>query len=651
MRRFLAVLLLWGGLLGVTAVLGPHPAPALQAHTVRLVLHPMVPDGWPGFPRSVLAAADACTSATNINVPGGDVTASVNFMTVADSDPVLSCAWGIPSRTQGYRTVWYKFTAPFNGIAHVDTFFSSYDTILAVYAGSCDTLSMLACNDDTIGFTSGTAFAVSRDQTYYIEVADWQASAPSVASLSLSVVIESVASRWVFQPNMPNPRSRHALVAVGSDVYVIGGATDVAFPSTLTGNVQRLDTLTGVWTTLQAIPGGGLANTTAVYLDGKIYIPGGYNGNNTTFDSNHRTYEVATGAWGTAAGPAWPNNQPLAYATAVVHQSQFIPAGYFLIGGTHQLAAFDSPTGASATPSSTVLAYFLEQDAWSASLIPALSTARYAHTGAWVGDRVCVTGGLGVNASNQNILLTNGECYRPGSGAWTNTGNMVVPRYNAGSTVGPDGQWYVFGGVDGLGKAVETVEVYNTATNTWRALDPSYDLGNFTSIPARAWPRGAFVNQTLWVVGGNLQTTGYPVTPLVQTLQVLHRTVYLPILSNGEQATLPPNDSFATAYGLALNQAQFHNFDVILDVYDVFFFDLATTQAVTVRLSQIPLGSEYDLAVYSDNKLLWGEGINPGSQDEAVPLVLPAGRYYLFVERVYPAGPPDTQNYRLIVEG
>src|SRR5262249_44917988 len=50
----------------------------------------------------------------------------------------------------GGSSVWYLWTAPSNGTWRVDTVGSSFDTLLAIYAGSrLGTLSLISSNDDS----------------------------------------------------------------------------------------------------------------------------------------------------------------------------------------------------------------------------------------------------------------------------------------------------------------------------------------------------------------------------------------------------------------------------------------------------------------------------------------------------------------------
>ncbi|MCA9973177.1 MAG: hypothetical protein KC425_23320 [Anaerolineales bacterium] len=653
MRRYLLLVILCGLLLGATAVSPPLSAAPPANPTIPVPVTRLPADPLRDVPRSLDAAADTCTNATNLAaLPGGDIS-TVNFMTESPSDPLLSCTWGTPPAPrgdQGYRTVWYRFTAPYSGHVTVSTEFSTYDTILAVYNGTCSALAMLACNDDSNGLISEVALNVQKGVTYYIEVADWQSGTAGQAELSLTVLIDPIDTRWVDTTLMDVPRSRHALTAVGPDLYVLGGVSEMGSPFVLSNKFQRYETDTGNWVDLQPIPGTGYANTTAVSINGRIHVPSGFDGNVNLFNDTHWAYDLASGSWSTYATAPWPGGSPVAYGTAVVSQSPATPVGFFYVGGTTSVPRFDPPfPGTAPVTSDDVLFYRVSDDSW-LQTYPALNTGRYAHTAAWVQDRLCVVGGL----DSSSALLTGGECYKPGTGAWTPIGNMKYPRYNAGSAVGPDGLWYVFGGVDGNGNAVETVEVYNLQTNTWTPLDASYNLGDFANTLPREWPRGAFIGNTLWLVGGNsiVNNIKIPLAPVLK-LPIILPWLYLPVINTTTGPPAPPrpeNDTFATAYPLARNQARLDRFTYLLDLFDSYYFDLPTAREVTIHLSQIPIGSNYDLAVYNSNKLLWAVGDNPGTVDEIVTLALPAGRHYVFVERIFPVGPPVGADYRIIVQ-
>jgi hypothetical protein len=65
--------------------------------------------------------------------------------------------------------VWYEFTAPQAGLLEVDTFGSDYDTGLALYTGSCGSLTEVACNDDAGGLLTSQVIApAAAGTTYFI---------------------------------------------------------------------------------------------------------------------------------------------------------------------------------------------------------------------------------------------------------------------------------------------------------------------------------------------------------------------------------------------------------------------------------------------------------------------------------------------------
>lgn len=605
------------------------------------------------IPFAIDAAADSCESATLIpSLPWGDQTLNIGQFTESPTDPVLGCMWGNPSRPQGYRTAWYRFVAPYSAKVTVNTFFSTYDTVVAVYSGSCGALTQLACNDDHQGFTSRVTVPVRRGETYYIQVADWHFDVYGT-SLSVSVLIEPAVSSWQFQGNMSLPRSRHALVAVGKYLYVIGGETEMGISPTLTSSLQRLDTETGEWTNLQAMPGIGYANSSAAVVGGKIYLPSGFTGNTSAYNGTHRVYDIATDFWSTSTTAPWPDGRPLAWGTAVTPQGPFPPfPGYFYVGGTPDQPPIEAHSNTVAVPSRSVLFFNTANNLWTGALIPELTVGRFAHAAAWVGNRLCVVGGLGINdAGTSNILLTDGECYRSGIG-WQAIGALNVPRYNAGSAIGPDGHWYIFGGLSGTSEPVDVTEVYNPTTNTWHAMPINYSLGGTIANPARAWPRGAFVGNNLWVMGGNMGGAVGPVLPMVEKLFLPRPTLFLPLVTTPD--TPLPNDTLATAVPIWPNQPQFHTFDNNTDYADTYFFDLGENRTVIARLSDIPVSgnspSNYDLFLYDSNKVLRGSSQNPGNLAETINVNLSAGRYYLLVKRIYPAGDPDTSPYRIEIE-
>lgn len=610
-------------------------APTVQPQWEKMTLQPL-----PEAPQITNAAADSCSNATEVtlNSAGWGDSTVVNSMTEDAEDPILSCAWGTPSRPQGYRTVWYKFTPTSNGRVTIDTANNfnpdSYDTILAVYTGACGalTLDLVACNDDYQGFASRVTFAVSKGVTYFVEVADWNAAEPGSLDLDIFFVVDPIASKWQTLAAASPVRTRHASVKANGQIYIFGGQTNALSSPEIAAAATpyRYNPASDTWTALALMPDPKLTDVTAVYLNGRIFIPGGYDGNGMV--GTHHVYSVGANVWE-------PDREsPLiavGWAQAVAPADQ---GGYYLIGGISNTDFLLS----TAVVHNDVSYFSLTTNKWDTS-IPDMAVPRYGHTAVWTNNGIYVVGGIDDN----NQLLPGGEYYQPaGNGQWSPLPPMNIARYGAGSAVAPDGKWYVFGGLDGSHKAVAQVEVFDPLKPGagWQILDITYDLGGSETLRARAFPEGQFIGNYLYAIGG-YNTTDYLVTPTVQRLLVLNQTDYLPIVNAGGAAF---NDNFNAAQGLLFNVPQTHQFNDSFDFFDAFYFDQPSASIVTVRLSQIPSGSDYNVTIYDANKSVRGSGTLAGNQSEAVTLLLPTGRFYIMVERIF--GQSDGSNYRLIVE-
>ncbi|MCA9928794.1 MAG: pre-peptidase C-terminal domain-containing protein [Anaerolineales bacterium] len=619
-------------------------------------------------------ASDSCSGATALSqVPGGDTDLTIKDLTVEAGDPALACAWGTPGPddAQGFHTGWYQFTASEHGLITIDTNGSNYDTVVSVFKDGdpidgtpiCDDLQPVACNDDANGLTSRVQFTAVKGTTYYVQFASWNTGLSGNGELRFALTTESISSLWKPMAGMSEARSRHATAIVGSNIYVIGGQTvdfdpfNLDAEPTLTTRIDKYNTATGNWTSLgnmpSPAPNAGYANTTAAYVNkannlggctsGCIYLPGGYNGG-ATFDGTHWAYDIAKNQWlekgniGHQVG--WPNgSNPFAWAVSVTKPDQ---TGYYLLGG---LSSQPAITDTTAIVSDRVYFYRVSDNTWLDNA-PDLNTARYGHMAAYVGGKICVIGGI----ESSGIITPNGECWNPNGGiSWKqNIEPLNESRYAAGSAVGPDGKWYIYGGGGYDYQALSTVEVYDPANPDagWVTLDPTHDLGITDALPPRIWPRGGFVGNYLWAVGGNDSTDFYNRTRIstMERLFVGQHNILLPVLMKSGSSG---NDSFAVAPQINFNVTYYKNFDSPLDLYDIFYFDLNTTAAIKVKLRDIPTGTDFNLFLYDDNKFIWGSSQNGGNVKETIDTTLGPGRYYVMVAR---KGILNTSNYRLIVE-
>ncbi len=626
-------------------------------------------------------AADHCSEAPTLTFtdpsggPFGNAgdESTVNHMTSSPTDPILGCQWGTPSNPRGWRTVWYRFVASVSGHLKVDTSFhasefgDSYDTVLALYQsadGTCGTLNMLGCDDDSHGFVSSLDAFVIEGRTYYIEVADRSEEVQNDATLRLSVVLEEGASLWERFSNQqysdPAARSRHAIVSDGRYIYLIGGErSDVGGNPVRIGDLDRFDAQTRTWKRsggradqLKPMPRPYYSRTSAALLAGHIYVPSGYTGNNQVYDGTHYIYNIALNEWfDTGAQVPWAqasaSGQPYAWHQAVASPPN---NGYFLTGGLLEGDPNQLVPPISIVPTDSMLFYDARAATW--QVLAPMNTARYAHVAARLntpqGAQICVAGGVTRLDRDPDAdlaaVVNNVECFNIATRVWTERAAMNFPRFGAGSAVAPDGRWYVFGGVDTTLNNVTLTEVYDPMTNRWTVLDSRYSVRR----PGRAWALGAFANNGLWIFGGE-EIPGNEVIPLVERLSAPGGDgPFVPTFFNTGGAQFEPNDTVAQAMRIGVGQEVRHTFDSHEDYYDFFSFQVPARGDYVAHLTDIPAERNYDVYIYNRDKLLVGHSTNIGNlPEEACSFTLDPGIYYVLVMRAF--GQPFGSPYRLMV--
>jgi N-acetylneuraminic acid mutarotase len=602
---------------------------------------PRVPDAAP--------AADLCGEATPLQLsfanPADGSGTVTNLFTQEPTDPILACMFGSPTDFHGYRTAWYQLTAGDTSVVTITTEGTDYDTVLGVFAGSCESLQSVACSDDVRGFQSRISFQVIRGRTYYIEVADYKPGAPVAATAQFSAVMQQGGAFWNQIGNMPfGGVSRHAFASEGPDMYIIGGQERISGVPVLSNKLLRYNAQNNTWAELADVPGSSVSNTTAVRLGRKIYIPGGFNGNTSEYVNIHLVYDIPTDYWNyeTAAKiPAGllPNGAMFAWSAGVAAPGE---TAYYLTGGLTSYPAFD----ADAVVISNTYRYTPASNVWEA--ITPMNTPRYAHTAAWVAKAnrgLCVAGGLSTGTDTGGapitVLQNTGECYNPASGSWQATGSLNFPRYMAGSAVGPDGNWYIFGGLSDTGGVPET-EVYDPNTNSWRVLGGEFSLGGTPNNPARVWPRGGFFGNTLFVFGGSTPMFENRVISAVERLTIgvgnvpLANRILVPLTS-----VVGSDNLLSNSTPLALNEPVSGNFVESTQFFNPYMFDWPTFGRAVLRLTDVPSNTNFNISVYDRFKVLRAQGNTALTGDKMVSMTLEPARYYVVVERLFPKDLPD----------
>jgi alpha-tubulin suppressor-like RCC1 family protein len=100
---------------------------------------------------------------------GAIVVTNASYTNAQSTLKATSFGAPVPDCVAGFgHGVWYQFTTPVAGRLIVDTLGSDFDTGLALYTGSCDALTEVACNDDFEGATSQVTVPTMAGTTYFI---------------------------------------------------------------------------------------------------------------------------------------------------------------------------------------------------------------------------------------------------------------------------------------------------------------------------------------------------------------------------------------------------------------------------------------------------------------------------------------------------
>jgi N-acetylneuraminic acid mutarotase len=252
---------------------------------------------------------------------------------------------------------------------------------------------------------------------------------------------------WATTPPMPMFRSEHNATVLNGKIYVGGGLAGPNQFFTATTNVfQVYDPVASTWTNLPPMP-ERLHHFGIAALNGKIYVTGGYTGDDFNID-NRALYVYYPQARNQAA---WKRLADLPSERAA-HASVFAGGLLYVVGGVGN------------TDPSAIWTYNPATNSWNSSRAP-MPTLREHITAAVVNDKIYVISG---RWGFQNISTV--EEYDPTTNTWTAKAPIPTARSGITSAV-LDGKIHVTGGEDLF--SAETYyqhEVYDPAANTWATL-------------------------------------------------------------------------------------------------------------------------------------------------------------------------------------
>ena len=274
---------------------------------------------------------------------------------------------------------------------------------------------------------------------------------------------------WQTEAPMPTPRYRLAATHLPGDIhyYAIGGLGGDTWTLPLAAN-QRYNACTGRWEAMAPMP-TPRGNISAAALDGKIYVPGGYDANAPSGQRQLdvlEIYDPASDSW--SGGAALP--EPLSGVAVAAHGGRLYAFGGITADGSLSNRAF---------------VYDPAADAWQAKA-PMPGGGRAFAAAATLNDQVYVAGGWYVNTV---------EVYDPASDTWSTAASMNQARQSPGLTAAPDGRLYVSGGGTDTWDGLDSAERYDPALNAWQRLPRLSDAN-------RAGSASAYAAGRIYALGG-----------------------------------------------------------------------------------------------------------------------------------------------------
>jgi N-acetylneuraminic acid mutarotase len=285
---------------------------------------------------------------------------------------------------------------------------------------------------------------------------------------------------WTQKTGMPQPRAYHTAVAVGGNIYVMGGSNGTS--SNAVNTVYIYNPATDTWTTGASMP-AARAQHAAVAISGRIFVVGGSTIVNGTGTNTVWEYNPTTNTWATKL------STPVILAQ---HAAAEANTGWIVVfqDGNNYAYAY-SPYD----PTTNYTWWKIDPN------IPNYDRDRAACS---LNGKYYLLGGYCGSScfhpySDTLLELTLGGAGNPDT--WTFKQHMLTSRASLVAAVA-NGKIYAIGGENSQGD-LRVVEEYNPATNSWAKKYSMLKLCWATAAAA--------VNNKIYLIGG-IKTGGYLTT-------------------------------------------------------------------------------------------------------------------------------------------
>ena len=314
------------------------------------------------------------------------------------------------------------------------------------------------------------------------------AVAVAVVSVLTATTLPGIAGAdngsWTTRAPSGIKRQEVSYVEAGGKLYLAGGKSTVQ---------QVYDPATNQWSTVAPLPvPATLDHVQTAAVGGKVYYIGGITSWPGTSVGNVYVYDPATNT--VTTGAAMPAGRDRGAGGIAAYNGKI-----YLAGGVHDgttVAWFD--------------VYDPATDAWAS--LPDLPHRRDHFQAAVVNGRFWAIGG---RISSASTRVGYNEAFDFAAGSWS-TGFAPLPTLRGGFATAVFGTEVAVIGGEGGGLAFNTVEAYDTASNTWRTLTPMPTARH--GIQAAMW------NGAAYIADGGMRQGGGAATDVHEALTVTAAT-------------------------------------------------------------------------------------------------------------------------------
>jgi|GEM_PF-2632285 len=279
--------------------------------------------------------------------------------------------------------------------------------------------------------------------------------------------LPNTSGDWINKPAMPQARWAHAVVSYNTGTapndtayIVLVGGGDASFANEY--EVDRYNTVTGVWDTLADI-NSGRTQASAFYYNGRIFYIGGYGGSFSPV-TTVSILDLATNTWSLGA----PMLTAVGDYASGIYQDSLV----YIMGGYN-----------GATDVNTVQIYNMASDTWSSGT-PMTGTAVAGARGGIAGNNIIVAGGYSQTASATQSQARRGtiDPLNPTVITWTAAANYPAgPSGRLGAVASLDlaAKRVYFTGGDPNGQGTSTLNdtyIYDFTSESWM-VGPDKNMG------------------------------------------------------------------------------------------------------------------------------------------------------------------------------